>query len=55
MALLRVIEATVVAHGHTAEALLELGRIVTGHIDPPSQQELGTLVAQLHLYYEKNP
>ena len=55
MALLRVIEATVAGPGHAAEALLELGRTVTGHIDPPSQQEVGALAAKLHLYYEQNP
>jgi hypothetical protein len=55
MALLRVIEATLVSPGHAAATLIELGLTVTGHIDAASQQEVSALAAQLHLYYEQNP
>jgi hypothetical protein len=54
MALLRAIEATTAGPVPAAEALLEVGRTVTGHIDPHSQQEISALAARLHLYYEQN-
>jgi hypothetical protein len=52
MAILRAFDATASGPHAAAEAIAELSRTVTGHIDAPSQQELSDLVDQLRLYYE---
>jgi hypothetical protein len=53
MAILRAFDATASGSHAAAEAIAELARTVTGHIDAPSQQELSDLVDQLRLYYEQ--
>jgi hypothetical protein len=47
LALFRAIDATATYPPQAADALAELATIVTGHIDPPSQQEIANLVARL--------
>ena len=47
MAVLRAFDATGVGPRETAEALTELARTITGHVDAPSQQELVDLAAAL--------
>lgn len=51
MALLRAFDATAASPDKAADAIAELSRTATGHIDTASQQELNDLVAQLRLHY----
>jgi hypothetical protein len=53
MALIRAFEATVAGPVAAADAIDELSRTVTGHIDAPSHAELSELSAALRLYYEQ--
>jgi len=52
MALIRAFDATSTGLGTTIETVIELGRIVTGHIDASAQHELNDLVGRLRLYYD---
>jgi hypothetical protein len=47
MALLRAFDATLIGAGATADALTELAQMITGHVDPASQQELAELASTL--------
>lgn len=53
MALLRAFDGTGVSPDRAADAIDELARIVTGHVDAGGQQELTTLATHLRLYYEQ--
>lgn len=57
MSLMRVAEATAAgagtASGRAAEALAELARTVTGHLDSAAEHELDGLIAHLRLYYQQ--
>lgn len=52
MALLRAFDGTTATPDRAADAIDELARIVTGHVDAGGQQELTALATRLRLYYE---